>query len=188
MRNCSLHTAGTIPSPLRFTRRRGLCAEENYYAGRITVGNPRSDCRRRRYLLADASALTRKSPPDWRAFFYIPQRSGLKRMQPATACERDRRSVCAATFQTDLCIDSTAIPLTSPAHSGAMIDDRVRILCSGCSKPFRLRAASIVDGHQAECPNCYRMVTFLSDSQHPAIRRAMLAARQIRNGVVDLKH
>jgi hypothetical protein len=65
-----------------------------------------------------------------------------------------------------------------------MNDNRVKVLCARCSRSFRERISCLHDGYQTQCPNCYRMMTFTSDSEDASIRRAMKEARRIRNGVV----
>ena len=64
------------------------------------------------------------------------------------------------------------------------MNDRVKILCTRCRTPFREKVSNMRDGFQAQCPNCYRMIIFDSDSQDQGVRRAMTEARRIRNGYV----
>ena len=61
-----------------------------------------------------------------------------------------------------------------------MIDDKVKIRCSKCSMMFRERAQRIRNGFQLQCPHCFKMVTFDSDSEDINIRRALSAARELR--------
>jgi len=58
-----------------------------------------------------------------------------------------------------------------------MIDDKVKIRCSKCSMMFRERAQRIRNGFQMQC---FKMVTFDSDSEDINIRRALSAARELR--------
>ena len=65
-----------------------------------------------------------------------------------------------------------------------MTPDRVKILCTRCKNPFRVRVGDCRDGHQAQCPSCYRMITFDSGSEDVGVKRAMTEARRIRTGYV----
>jgi DNA-directed RNA polymerase subunit RPC12/RpoP len=63
--------------------------------------------------------------------------------------------------------------------------DRVKCLCSNCSKPFSERAARLRPGHQMQCPNCMRLIIFDAGSEDPNIRRPLKAARDIRFAAED---
>ena len=58
--------------------------------------------------------------------------------------------------------------------------DRIKILCSKCSKPFGERAQRLRNGYQVRCPNCMKLITFDSSSEDPNIRRPLKAARDFR--------
>jgi len=60
------------------------------------------------------------------------------------------------------------------------MNDRVKILCSNCRKPFSDRANRLKNGYQIQCPNCMRLITFDSSSEDPNIRRPLKAARDFR--------
>ena len=64
------------------------------------------------------------------------------------------------------------------------MDDRIKIVCSRCKNPFREKLSNVRNGAQTQCPQCYRAIFFDSDSQDPAIMRAMRDARRARNGYV----
>jgi hypothetical protein len=61
-----------------------------------------------------------------------------------------------------------------------MTDDRIKILCSKCNKPFGERAPRLRTGYQVQCPHCMRLITFDSSSEDPNIRRPLKAARDFR--------
>jgi DNA-directed RNA polymerase subunit RPC12/RpoP len=58
--------------------------------------------------------------------------------------------------------------------------DRIKVLCSKCSKPFSERAQRLRNGYQVQCPNCMKLITFDSSSEDPNIRRPLKAARDFR--------
>jgi DNA-directed RNA polymerase subunit RPC12/RpoP len=61
-----------------------------------------------------------------------------------------------------------------------MTDDRIKILCSKCNKPFGERARRLRTGYQVQCPHCMKLITFDSSSEDPNIRRPLKAARDFR--------
>jgi hypothetical protein len=61
-----------------------------------------------------------------------------------------------------------------------MIDDKVKIICSKCSMMFRERAQRIRNGFQTQCPHCFKLLTFESNSEDRNIRRAIKLARDVR--------
>jgi DNA-directed RNA polymerase subunit RPC12/RpoP len=61
-----------------------------------------------------------------------------------------------------------------------MIDDKVKIKCSKCSKMFRERAQRIRNDYQMQCPHCSKLITFDSSSEDNNIRRALRSARELR--------
>jgi DNA-directed RNA polymerase subunit RPC12/RpoP len=63
--------------------------------------------------------------------------------------------------------------------------DRIKILCSKCSKPFGERAQRLRNGYQVQCPNCMKLITFDSSSEDPNIRRPLKAARDFRIAVEE---
>jgi DNA-directed RNA polymerase subunit RPC12/RpoP len=60
------------------------------------------------------------------------------------------------------------------------MDDRIKIICSKCSKVFRERASPIRNGFQMQCPHCMKLIIFDSGSEDPKIRRPLKAAREFR--------
>ena len=61
-----------------------------------------------------------------------------------------------------------------------MIDDKVKIICSKCSMMFRERAQRIRNDFQTQCPHCFKLLTFESNSEDKNIRRAIKLARDVR--------
>ena len=61
-----------------------------------------------------------------------------------------------------------------------MIDDKVKIKCSKCSMMFRERAQRVRNGFQMQCPHCLKLITFDSSAEDNNIRRALKAARELR--------
>jgi predicted nucleic acid-binding Zn-ribbon protein len=62
----------------------------------------------------------------------------------------------------------------------AMVDDKIKIKCSKCSKMFRERVQRIRDGFQMQCPHCLKLLTFDSSSDDNNVRRALKSARELR--------
>ncbi len=62
--------------------------------------------------------------------------------------------------------------------------DKIKIQCSRCRMTSRETVAKLREGHQMQCPNCARLITFSADSDDLHVRRAMKEARRIRNGLV----
>jgi hypothetical protein len=60
-------------------------------------------------------------------------------------------------------------------RGAAMIDDKVKIICSKCSMMFRERAQRIRNGFQMQCPHCLKLLTFDSSSED-----AIKSARDLR--------
>jgi DNA-directed RNA polymerase subunit RPC12/RpoP len=63
--------------------------------------------------------------------------------------------------------------------------DRIKILCSNCSKPFSERTQRLRNGYQVQCPNCMKLIIFDSNSEDPNIRRPLKAARDFRIAVEE---
>lgn len=61
-----------------------------------------------------------------------------------------------------------------------MIDHKIKIKCSKCAQNFRESAQRVRDGFQANCPNCYRLITFDANAEDRNIRKALQAARDQR--------
>jgi hypothetical protein len=61
-----------------------------------------------------------------------------------------------------------------------IMDDKVKIRCSGCKRVFREKARRIRDGVQLNCPDCYRLLTLSKETEDPFVRRALKAAKEIR--------
>jgi len=61
-----------------------------------------------------------------------------------------------------------------------MTDDRIKILCSNCNKPFNERAPRLRTGYQVQCPHCMKLITFDGSSEDSNIRRPLKAARDFR--------
>jgi DNA-directed RNA polymerase subunit RPC12/RpoP len=60
------------------------------------------------------------------------------------------------------------------------MNDRIKIMCSKCKKPFTERAQRLREGYQMQCPHCMKLITFDSSSEDPNIRRPLKAARDFR--------
>jgi DNA-directed RNA polymerase subunit RPC12/RpoP len=60
------------------------------------------------------------------------------------------------------------------------MNDRIKILCSKCRKPFSERAQRLRNGYQMQCPHCMKLITFDSSSEDPNVRRPLKAARDFR--------
>jgi DNA-directed RNA polymerase subunit RPC12/RpoP len=60
------------------------------------------------------------------------------------------------------------------------MNDRIKILCSKCRKPFSERAQRLRNGYQVQCPHCMKLITFDSSSEDPNVRRPLKAARDYR--------
>jgi DNA-directed RNA polymerase subunit RPC12/RpoP len=63
--------------------------------------------------------------------------------------------------------------------------DRIKILCSKCSKPFSERTQRLRNGYQVQCPNCMKLIIFDSSTEDPNIRRPLKAARDFRIAVEE---
>jgi len=61
-----------------------------------------------------------------------------------------------------------------------MLDDKIKIKCPKCSQIFRERAQKVRDGFQANCPHCYRLITFDVSAEDRNIRKALRVARELR--------
>jgi DNA-directed RNA polymerase subunit RPC12/RpoP len=61
-----------------------------------------------------------------------------------------------------------------------MIDEKVKIKCSKCSRMFRERVGRIRDGFQMQCPHCLKLLTFDGSSDDNNIRRALKSAKELR--------
>jgi predicted nucleic acid-binding Zn-ribbon protein len=61
-----------------------------------------------------------------------------------------------------------------------MIDEKVKIKCTKCAQVFRERAQRIRDGLQTNCVHCNRLITFDNNSDDRNIRKALMAAKEIR--------
>jgi len=66
-----------------------------------------------------------------------------------------------------------------------MTDDRIKIVCSNCRRPFNERARRLRQGYQTQCPHCMRLITFDSSSEDPNIRRPLKAARDFRTAAEE---
>lgn len=58
--------------------------------------------------------------------------------------------------------------------------DRIKVLCPQCQTPFKQPAKSLRNGYQAQCPNCMKLLTFDTASQHSSLRRALQDAKRMR--------
>jgi DNA-directed RNA polymerase subunit RPC12/RpoP len=65
------------------------------------------------------------------------------------------------------------------------MEDRIKVICSKCRKPFGERAQRLRTGYQVQCPNCMKLITFDTSSEDPNIRRALKAARDFRRAAED---
>jgi len=61
-----------------------------------------------------------------------------------------------------------------------MIDHKIKMKCSKCSKMFRERASRIRNGYQMQCPHCSKLLTFDISSEDNNIRRALKSATELR--------
>jgi hypothetical protein len=61
-----------------------------------------------------------------------------------------------------------------------MIDEKIRIKCTRCSQMFRERAQRVRDGFQTNCHHCNRLITFDMTAEDRNIRKALLAAKELR--------
>jgi predicted nucleic acid-binding Zn-ribbon protein len=66
-----------------------------------------------------------------------------------------------------------------------MIDDKIKIKCAKCSQIFRERAQKVRDGFQANCPNCYRLITFDANAEDRNVRKALQNARELRRVIEE---
>jgi DNA-directed RNA polymerase subunit RPC12/RpoP len=64
-----------------------------------------------------------------------------------------------------------------------MIDEKIKIKCSKCSKMFRERAQKIREGFQMQCPHCLKLLTFDGSSDDNHIRRALKSAKELRTAL-----
>ena len=64
-----------------------------------------------------------------------------------------------------------------------MIDEKIKIKCTKCSQIFRERAQRVRNGLQTNCAHCNRLITFDGNSDDRNIRKALLAARDVRLAV-----
>jgi hypothetical protein len=69
---------------------------------------------------------------------------------------------------------------TAATIGSGMIDEKIRIKCSKCSKLFRERVQRIRDGFQMQCPHCLKLLTFDGSSDDNNIRRALKNAKELR--------
>jgi endogenous inhibitor of DNA gyrase (YacG/DUF329 family) len=58
--------------------------------------------------------------------------------------------------------------------------DKIRIECPKCGKPFREHFRKIRGGFRMPCPSCKKMLVFDDASQDDAVRKALSAARKLR--------
>jgi endogenous inhibitor of DNA gyrase (YacG/DUF329 family) len=58
--------------------------------------------------------------------------------------------------------------------------DKIRIECPKCGKPFREHFRKIRGGFTMLCPACKKPIAFDDASQDDAIRKALSAARKLR--------
>jgi DNA-directed RNA polymerase subunit RPC12/RpoP len=65
------------------------------------------------------------------------------------------------------------------------MEDRIKIMCTKCRKPFGERAQRLRTGYQVQCPHCMKLITFDSSSEDPNIRRPLKAARDFRRAAED---
>jgi len=67
------------------------------------------------------------------------------------------------------------------------MEDSVQIHCTRCKNVFRERARRLQNGYSRQCPSCEVLLFFDEDSHNPKIKRAMRAARQIRQELRELE-
>jgi len=61
-----------------------------------------------------------------------------------------------------------------------MIEEKIKITCTKCSRVFRERAQRIRNGYQTNCQHCNRLITFDTSSEDRNIRRALMSAKEVR--------
>ena len=64
-----------------------------------------------------------------------------------------------------------------------MIDEKIRIKCTKCSQVFRERAQRLRPNFQTNCPHCNRLITFDPTAEDRNIRKALLAAKELREAI-----
>jgi hypothetical protein len=65
------------------------------------------------------------------------------------------------------------------------MEDRIKVMCSRCRKPFGERAQRLRAGYQVQCPHCMNLITFETSSEDPNIRRPLKAARDFRRAAEE---
>lgn len=60
------------------------------------------------------------------------------------------------------------------------MDDSVQVRCTRCKSVFRERARRLQNGYSRQCPTCEVVMFFEEDFPNQDIKRAMKAARAIR--------
>ncbi|QAU38260.1 hypothetical protein XH86_11620 [Bradyrhizobium guangdongense] len=63
------------------------------------------------------------------------------------------------------------------------MDDKVKVRCPFCTRLFNERSQRVRDGHQINCQQCVRLITFTKDTEDPFMRRALKAAREVRAAI-----
>jgi hypothetical protein len=60
------------------------------------------------------------------------------------------------------------------------MQEKIKIRCPACTRIFRERANRVRDGAQLNCEHCNRLITLNRDAEDSFIRRALKAAKEIR--------
>jgi hypothetical protein len=63
------------------------------------------------------------------------------------------------------------------------VDDTVQISCGRCKGRFRERARKLVSGFSSQCPSCEAVFFFDDASPKIEIRKALLAAKNVRRAL-----
>jgi hypothetical protein len=64
-----------------------------------------------------------------------------------------------------------------------VVDDTVQIGCGRCKGRFRERAGKLVNGFSRQCPSCEAVFFFDDASPKMEIRKALLAAKNVRRAL-----
>lgn len=77
--------------------------------------------------------------------------------------------------------------LRTATKGTAMLEDKIKIKCSKCSRIFRERFQRIRNGFQMQCPHCLKLLTFDGSSDDNNIRRALKSAKEMRTALEEAR-
>jgi hypothetical protein len=66
-----------------------------------------------------------------------------------------------------------------------VIEEKIKTRCLVCNRVFRERPNKVRDGVQLNCQNCNKLITLNRDTEDPFIRRALKAAKVVREAQQD---